>query len=241
MRCAICALALLVVFSGLGLTQEARQSPAPKAPQAVAEEIQEFEGTVKVALGKYFYLPSAKGFDVVVQGAVEGQDASYLAGKEVRVKGELLEDEPSVLVADTIEIKEGAQYRTVFTRKEPVTLEDHIDLRERAGFPALTIKASNRSEDWEGKGKVKVFGKLEKTETPEGAEKYAVIVFDDKEKEIGKILIDSATDFARYYIKKLRLFGKFWFYIDVKETVDWRTRRQTRELFHADLLFAGLY
>ncbi|MBU1338330.1 MAG: hypothetical protein KKD56_04595 [Acidobacteria bacterium] len=49
------------------------------------------------------------------------------------------------------------------------------------------------------------------------------------------------TDFADYYIKKLRLFNEFWCYLNVKETVDWGTRRRTRELFHADLLFAGLF
>lgn len=240
-RCVVHAIALLVAVFGMNLVVTAQESAAQKPAQAQAAGVQEFEGTVKVGLGKYFYLPSAQGFDVVVQGSIEGQDASFLTGKDVRVKGELLEGEPSVLVANTIDIKEGTQYRTVFTRTEGVTLEDHLDLQERAGFPALTIKAFNRSEDWEGKGKVKVYGKLEKTETPGGGESYKIVVFDEKNKEIGKILVDSATDYARYYIKKLRLFDKFWFYITVKDTVEWRTRRRTRELFHADLLFAGLY
>ncbi len=240
-RFAVHALTLLVAMAGLALAREAQESAAQKAPQVAAEGMMEFEGTVKVGLGKYFYLPSAKGFDIVVQGKIQGQDAGYLAGKEVRVKGSLLKGEPSVLVADSIEIKEGGQYSTVFARGEEATLEDHLDLKERAEFRALAVTSFNKSEEWEGKGKVKVFGKLEKTTTPLGAEKYAVVVFDDKQKEVGKILIDSATDFASYYIKKLRLFDKFWFYINVKETVDLKTRRQTRELFHADLLFAGLY
>jgi hypothetical protein len=164
-----------------------------------------------------------------------------LVGKEVRVKGSLFKDEPSVLIADTIEMKEGGQYSTIFTRGEEPVLEDHLDLNERANFQALKITAFNKSEEWEGKGKAKVFGKLEKATSPGGAEKYSIVVFDDKQKEVGKILVDSATDFARYYLMKLRLFDKFWFYIDIKQTVDLKTRRQTRELFHADLLFAGLY
>jgi hypothetical protein len=240
-RCAVYMLALLVIMAIPVLAQEAQESAAQKAPQAAAEGMQEFEGTVKVGLGKYFYLPSAKGFDIVVQGTIEGQDAGYLAGKEVRVKGSFFKGEPSVFVADSIEIKENGQYRTVFTRTGEVALEDHLSLEERAEFQALTIKAYNKNEDWEGKGKVKVLGKLDKTTTAEGAEKYTVVVLDDKQKEVGRILIDSTTDFARYYLKKLRLFDKFWFYINIKETVDWRTRRQTRELFHADLVFAGLY
>ena len=49
------------------------------------------------------------------------------------------------------------------------------------------------------------------------------------------------TDFANYYIHKLRLFDRFWVYLNVKDTVDAKVRRKTRELFHADVLFAGLY
>ena len=56
-----------------------------------------------------------------------------------------------------------------------------------------------------------------------------------------KILVDNETDFARYYIKKLSLFKEFWFYLEVKTTVDVKVRRKSRELFHADVLFAGLY
>jgi hypothetical protein len=68
-----------------------------------------------------------------------------------------------------------------------------------------------------------------------------IIVTDEKGKEVGKILVDSTTEFANYYIQKLKLFDKFWFYIDIKETVDAKVRRKTRELFHADVIFAGLY
>ncbi len=240
LRCFPTTLALFITLLGLNFTLAAQESSPAQSTQAPPAAGQEFEGTVKIGLGKYFYLPSAKGFDIVVQGSIEGQDASYLTGKEVRVRGELLEGEPSVLVANTIELKEGPQYRTIFTRTEPVTIEDHIDVAERAQFQVLTIKSYDRNKDWEGKGKVKIYGKLDKTEVG-GSEKYRIIVSDEKGKEVGKIIVDSATNYAIYYLKKLRLFDKFWFYIDVKDTVDFRTRRKTRELFHADLLFAGLY
>ncbi|MEW5902504.1 MAG: hypothetical protein AB1715_13645, partial [Acidobacteriota bacterium] len=59
--------------------------------------------------------------------------------------------------------------------------------------------------------------------------------------EIGKVLVDGVSDFANYYIKKLRLFDRFWFYLNIKESVDVKVRRRTRELFHADVVFAGLY
>ncbi|MGD8540558.1 MAG: hypothetical protein PVI66_17730, partial [Candidatus Aminicenantes bacterium] len=68
-----------------------------------------------------------------------------------------------------------------------------------------------------------------------------IVVFDDRGREAGWILVDTMDDLADFYVKKLHLFDKFWFYMDVKETVEWRTRRRSRELFHADVLFAGLY
>jgi len=69
----------------------------------------------------------------------------------------------------------------------------------------------------------------------------SIVVLNDKDREVGRIIVDNIDDVADFYIKKLNLFDKFWFYIDVKETVEWNTRRRSRELFHADVLFAGLY
>jgi hypothetical protein len=232
-----CRLILLSIFLfgtamvGASFAQEAEQQPAQEKPGAAGQF--EFEGTVKIGLGNYFYLPSAKGFDVVVQGTIEGQDASSLVGKDIKVKGTMLQDEPSVLVADTIEVKEGGQYRNIFTRTAEIALQDHLDTKERAEYQALTISRIDKADEWEGKGKVKIKGKLENGNL--------IAISDDKGKQIGKILIDSRTIYADYYIKKLRLFDEFWFYINVKDTVDARARRRSRELFHADLVFAGLY
>jgi hypothetical protein len=193
----------------------------------------EFEGTAMLGLGKYFYLPAAKGYDIYIQGLIQGQDATFLNGKEVRVKGSMYKDEPSIFVADSIEVKDAAgQYQAVFTRAEDVKLENHVRTQDRAGFPALAITKADKSDDWEGKGKAKVYGKLDGN---------TIVVADDKGKEVGKILVDSTTEFANYYIKKLNLFDKFWFYVNIKDTVDLKVRRKTRELFHADIIFAGLY
>jgi hypothetical protein len=201
--------------------------------QVVAPPATEFEGTATLGLGKYFYLPAARGYDIYVQGMIQGQDATFLNGKEVRVKGSMYKEEPSVFVAESIEIKDAAgQYQTVFTRTEELKLENHLRTQDRGGFVALAITKADKSEDWEGKGKAKVYGKLVGN---------TIVIADDKEKEVGKILVDSTTEFANYYIKKLNLFEKFWFYINIKETVDLKVRRKTRELFHADILFAGLY
>jgi hypothetical protein len=53
--------------------------------------------------------------------------------------------------------------------------------------------------------------------------------------------VDSFSDYAQFYLQKLSLFEQFWFYLEVKDTVEWRARRRTREMFHADVLHAGLF
>ena len=231
---------LLALAGPLACTKKAEEAGSAEAVSQA--KLNEYEGIVKVGVGQYFYLPTAQGFDIFVQGTIESQDTSYLVGKEVRVKGELLLEEPSVFVADSIDLKEGERvWRNVFTRTEEVVLEDHFGSADRAAFPILTITAYNKSEEWEGKGQVKIYGKLEKSGGDGGEETYTIIIQDDRGREIGKILVDSVTEYARYYIKKLRLFDKFWCYLNIKETVDFRQRRNTRELFHADLVFVGLY
>ena len=66
-------------------------------------------------------------------------------------------------------------------------------------------------------------------------------ILSDNDREVGKILVDNISDFAQYYVKKLGLFDRLWFYVNVKDTVEWSVRRKTRDLFHADILFAGLF
>jgi hypothetical protein len=225
------AIVLTFVLTGVVIAQEV--TPAESQEETGAAAITEFEGTVKLGLGKFFYLPAAKGYDVIVQGTIQGQEANFLTDKEVRVKGSISKDEPQVFIADSIEVKTASgQYETVFTRTEEPVLDEYIGARARAEFPAVGTLAYNKSEEWEGKGKAKVYGQLVDN---------AIVVRDDKDKEVGKILVDNITEFARYYINKLRLFDKFWFYLNIKETVDWNVRRRTRELFHADVVFAGLY
>lgn len=226
-RAILFSLIFAVIAIGTVTAQESAQE------QIAAPPATEFEGTATLGLGKYFYLPAARGYDIYVQGLIQGQDATFLNGKEVRVKGSMYKEEPSVFVADSIEIKDSAgHYQTVFTRAEEVKLENHLHTQERTGFVVLAITKADKSEEWEGKGKARVYGKLVGN---------TIVIADDKGKEVGKILVDSTTEFANYYIKKLNLFEKFWFYINVKETVDLKVRRKTRELFHADILFAGLY
>jgi len=226
-------LALTVAVAGMASPQETAQPSGQQQEVAPPGGVNEYEGVVKVGLGQYFYLPSARGFDIVVQGKIEGRDASVLAGKEIKVKG--------ALVADSIEIKEGGQYRNIFTRTGEMSLGDHLSARDRQIFQELKITSADKSQEWENKGKVKIYGGLAKERTAESKEIDVIVLADNKGKEVGRILIDNETDFARYYIKKLRLFDHFWFYVNVKDTIDAKVRKKTRELFHADLLFAGLY
>ena len=227
LRVTLISVILAVSAIGTVMAQEEAQQ------QTTAPPATEFEGTATLGLGKYFYLPAAKGYDIYVQGMIQGQDATFLNGKEVKVKGSMYKEEPSVFVADSIEVKDAAgQFQTVFTRTEEVKLENHLHTQERSGFVVLAITKADKSDDWEGKGKAKVHGKLVAN---------TIVVTDDKGKEVGKILVDSTTEFANYYVKKLNLFDKFWFYLNIKDTVDLKVRRKTRELFHADIIFAGLY
>ncbi|MGB8952279.1 MAG: hypothetical protein WCC06_06400 [Candidatus Aminicenantales bacterium] len=211
----------------------------------IKEGLNEFTGTVKIGYGRYFYLPSAQGFDIGLQGNLENGDASWLTGKEVKVKAVFSRNMHSLLIAESIDLNEGAAgWKNIYTKKEDLAFEDYFNQEKRQEFEALKITNINKTADWEGKEKAKVFGQLVTAPPAQGSEQKGslfIVVSDEKGKEIGRIIIDNVTDYANYYIKKLRLFDKFWFYINVKETVDNRVRRRTKELFHAEVLFAGLY
>jgi hypothetical protein len=223
-------LGILLVSAGGVFAQEKKEELVP------AKTTQEFEGVVKIGFGQYFYLPSAQGLDVAVQGQIGSGDASSLTGKEVKVKGELLPDKTSIFRADSIDVKEGGSFRNVYTRAQDLVLSDYIQAAARETFADLKISSALKNEEWEGKGKSKVYGKIQ----VDGSTTYILLV-DDKNKEIGKIIVDKFTDYANYFMKKLRLFNKFWFYLNVKETVDKKIRTKSRELFHADVVFCGLY
>jgi len=205
----------------------------------------EFEGVAKVGVGKYLYVPEAQGFDIVIQGQVESGDASILVDKEVRGKGDFSPEMPSILVADSIDVKEsGRNWRNVFTKTEDITLDDYLETKTREEYEILEDLSIDKREGWEGKEKAKVYGSLFKETVTEGEEQkevYKIIILNDKNQEIGTILVDNLADSALFYTKKLRLFERFWFYLTIKETVAWRIRSQTSELFHADVLFAGLF
>ncbi len=228
------AFALIIVLSTA--CQQAEESSA-ETPGQQQEGKLEFEGTVKLVVGKFLFLPEAQGFDIVVQGMVEGGDASGLVDKEVKIEGELNPERPSVLVADAIAVKEATgEFRNVFTRTEEVVLDEYLDLQARDGFEGLLKLAYNQNDGWENKGKVKIYGVLQQ----EG-DSTRVQVLNDEDKEVGFVIVDSISDYANFYLQKLSLFEKFWFYVEVKESIPWSTRRRSRELFHADVLFAGLF
>jgi len=235
---------VLVTAGSISCKKEAGEGEAPQEDVTVIKKgMNEFTGVVKVGIGKYFFIPGAQGIDMVISGQAESGDASSLTDKEVRVRGEFSPERPSVLMIDTIEVKEDEkEWRNIYTKTEDVVLDDYVDLTVREEFRTLKNLDYKKKEGWEGKGKVKVYGRLEKTTIgEEEKEVYNIIVLDEKEKQVGKINVDNMTEYALYYLKKLRLFDQFWFYINTKETVDWKVRRRTRELFHADVVFIGLY
>jgi hypothetical protein len=219
----ILTLAILVAFAGTVACQKKAETPDAVAVKAVTE----FEGTVRAALGRYMYLSTAQGFDIVLPGL----DAATLMGKTIKVKGNLLADHPPVFLADTVE--SGGQ--TVYTRSQDFKAEDFVDMKVREAVKPLAVTGIGKPEEWEGKGEIKIYGTLQK-----GDVNY-IVLSDDKGKELAKIIIDSTTIYANYYVQKLRLFDKFWFYLNVKDSVDKKIRTKTKEIFHADVVGAGLY
>jgi hypothetical protein len=227
---------LLVAFGSVAC-KKAEEGETGEEAAPIQEGIMPFEGTVKSIVGKYVFLPEASGFDIVVQGNLESGTLESLIDKKVRGEGEISPDTPSILVANTLEIiGDSGDWTNIFTRTEEPVLEDFLDLSAREEFVALAELSYDEKDVWEQNEKAKVYGSLEKNDTGD-----KIAVFDEEGREIGKILVDSYTDFCQFYLGKLGHFDKFWFYLKVKETVDWSQRRRTRDMFHADVVFAGLF
>jgi len=243
----ICALAFLWIMSGSVACKKAANTATPTEAVAqgagdqgltIKEGVNEFSGTVKSAYGQYFYISQVPGFDIVAVGPVDNGDASVLLGKDIRVKAFFNRETPSVMVAQSIDIKESAtQFKNVFNKTDTAVPADYFSQKARADYGELKVTNINKSEDWEGKGKGKLFGK------PIAADGKVtgISIFDEKGNESFRVIVDSSTPFADYYIKKLRLFDRFWFYLNIKESVDKKLRPKNKEVFHADVVFTGLY
>ncbi|MBN2206167.1 MAG: hypothetical protein JW742_02080 [Candidatus Aminicenantes bacterium] len=229
-KIALVGLTLLLVAAG-AFSGQAEQTAAEQGP-AVKEGLNTFEGLVKTALGKYIYIPAAQGFDIIVSGQV---NTAALIGKEVKGEGTFDPKHPTLLTAETIEVKEGGSYKPFYTRKVAPDLKDYMDAQTRDSYEAVKELAANKPDGWEGKANIKVFGRL-----VQGEAAY-ISLADDGGKETGRILVDTISEFSQYQIKKLRLFDKFWFYLSPKETVESRTRLRTKELFRADIVNVGLF
>jgi hypothetical protein len=223
------SLAVLVALGGaVACKKKAAEGQAAEVQKAVSE----FDGTVRAALGRYMYLSTAQGFDIVLPGL----DAATLVGKDVKVKGNLLVEHPPVFLADSVELKDASGAGSnVYTRSQEFQAEDFVEFKSREAVPALAITGVAKPEEWEGKAQGKVYGKLLK-----GDVTY-IVLSDDKGKEIAKIVVDSVTTYANYYLNKLKLFDKFWFYLNVKDSIDKKIRPRTKEIFHADVIGAGLF
>lgn len=212
----------------------------PAQPQT---QTKDYEGVVKAAVGHYLYIPQAQGLDIFVAGSIQG-GLENLVGKEVRVKASPIADKANLILAESIEIKEGTMYTSVYTRSAEPDYAGYLNPRDREEYVALNITNINKPEEWEGKAKVKVYGKLQTSRVKEGGQEKEVthiVLTDRKGKEIGRIIVNGMSEYANFYLKKLRLFDRFWFYLDVTGQVDKRVRARTRELFSGNVVFCGLY
>jgi hypothetical protein len=241
-------LTLVLIASGIACKKSGQPSAAPAegAPAAAAAEtgvtikegLNEITGTVKTALGNYFYLLQVPGFDIAVTGQVQGGDVTTLVDKAVVVKALFNRQDPNLLVAQSIEVKDGTTLTNVYASTDASSPSDHFTQTKRAEFVELKITNINKSEDWEDKGKGKVFGKL--IPGPNNQGQY-ISILDAANKEIGKVIVDSMTNYAQYYVKKLRLFDSYYFYLNIKDTVARNLRTKNKEIFHADVVAVGLY
>jgi hypothetical protein len=213
----------LAVLAGSMACKNKAETPGAQVQKSVTE----FEGVVRTGHGRYMYLSTAQGFDIVLPGF----DAASVAGKALKVKGHLLPDHPPLFLADSVE----SDGQSIFTRGVDFQAEDFVEMKVREAVPALTITGIDKPEEWEGQAEGKVFGQLQK-----GNVNY-IVLSDDKGKEIAKIVVDSMSTYSDYYIQKLRLFDKFWFYLKVKDSVDRRDRTKTKAIFHADVFGVGLF
>jgi len=219
-----------ILFLSLALLAGAMacQKKAEETQAAATPAVTEFEGTVLAALGRYMYLSTAQGFDIVLPGF----DAAGLKGKTAKVKGSLLTDHPPVFLADTVETGPGA---VAYTRSQEFQAEDFVEMKAREAVQALAITGVGKPEEWEGKGQGKVYGRLVRGDS------NVIVLSDDKGKEMAKIVVDNISTYASYYLQKLRLFDKFWFCLNVKDSVDRKDRARTKEIFHADVIGVGLF
>ena len=229
---------VLLIIAGTVACNKAEESVDTEEGQDLQKNQLAIEGTVKVVVGQYMFVPEVRGFDIVVPGSLMSGELMDLVNKEIKGTASYTPERPSVLVPEALEVKdENGNFSPIFTKSEEPVLADYMSVAQRDEFEKLEELEYNKADGWEGKTMAKVFGRVETTETG-----HQIVLTEENGDEIGAtIVLDNMTDFADYYIKKLRLFKEFWCYINIKETVDWGTRRRSRELFHADLLFAGLF
>jgi hypothetical protein len=231
----------LILTAGVACKKAAEPTAAAEPTTTIKEGLNEFEGTVKVASAKFLYVPEIQGMDVLVPGM---DNLAGLEGKTIKIQGEFNRQRPSLLVANKIDVKEDGSYQTVYTRTVEPDFSDYVDLKQRDSYPVLNIVSINKPDAWEGKDKGKVFGKLQKQTMTEGGattDVYRIPVNDDKGKLVGYVVIDQFSDYASYYLKKLRLFDSFWFYLNIKSSFDARTRVRTKDLFTANVACVGLF
>jgi len=244
--------AALILTSTVACSSKAKEGAASEKAEPVSQEmaikegLNDVTGQVKSALGKYFYVAQMPGFDIAVSGNF---DAATLLDKDVKLKVEFNRETPSLLLAQSIEVQEAGtlrdaaktglnQFKSVYTAADKNAPPDYFSQKGRSEFAALKISNITKSADWEGKGKVKVRAKF----IPGAEGKPAILsVLGDKDAESAKIIVDNMSEYASYYLKKLRLFDKFDFYLNIKESVPVNQRAKSKEVFHADVVFAGLY
>ncbi|MBU2438320.1 MAG: hypothetical protein KKC69_04120, partial [Acidobacteria bacterium] len=99
------AAVLLVIAGTVACNQEGETADA-QVGQELGQNQLAIEGTVKVVVGQYMFVPEVRGFDIVVPGALMSGELIDLVDKEIKGTGHFTPDRPSILVPDELEVKD---------------------------------------------------------------------------------------------------------------------------------------
>ena len=185
----------------------------------------EYQGRVDIATTNYFSLDTNN-----LEYVINDYNAEKLKDKGlIRVIGNPAPENKNLIIVDKI-IEKGVK-TPLYKRLLPADYSDTI-LSDALDYSKLTNIQYNKKAYWEQErfNKARITGRINL------AEKYIEVMED--ERIVGKVLVDSLTDYTEFRIKELGQDQEYTFYILRGETVDWKVRKKTKELFHADIIYA---
>lgn len=185
----------------------------------------QYTGKVRTASMNYFEMNG-------VEYVLTDFDARKLESLEsITVTANPAPGNPGLRVVEKI-IRTGADKKEnpIYQRIYSVNYADSM-LPDKIEYNRITRMRYDTKSDWEQPryDKARLIGRINL------AEKNIEVL--DNEKIIGKVLISDITDYAIFQLKKQGTQEPYMIYIKRRDTVDWKTRQKTKELFYADIVW----